>query len=257
MSGGQTPSRTIGHQPDVAALQRMRGLLSARRAHAPNRRMSSVESIQQLPAGVRTADIVDAMGRLHRHHCHILDLASPTPDRVLFGPAVTISYFPTCNEALDPQKYNFANLFYEAVGADPEGKVLVLAGNGHPDTSLGGGTKLSRVNNLEMSGVLADGRLRDFEVLSKYEFATYCRGEATRWGGDVVTPFQVNVPVIVSRVGIFPGDYVYADSSGAVVVPESQIGEVLEGAHRVTEEEAGYLADIETEDPDSPPWDTR
>jgi hypothetical protein len=33
----------------------------------------------------------DAMGRLHRHRCHLLDLVTPTPGRTLFGPAVTIS----------------------------------------------------------------------------------------------------------------------------------------------------------------------
>jgi regulator of RNase E activity RraA len=77
------------------------------------------------------------MGRLHRHRCHILDLVTPTPGRVLFGPAVTISYFPSCTAALDPQRYNLANLFYEAVGDDPEGKVLVLASNGYVDVSMG------------------------------------------------------------------------------------------------------------------------
>ena len=66
--------------------------------------------------GLKCADLVDAMGRMHRHRCHILDLVSPTPGRILFGPVVTISYFPSCSAALDPEHYNFANLFYEAVG---------------------------------------------------------------------------------------------------------------------------------------------
>ena len=69
--------------------------------------------------GLKTADIVDAMGRLHWRRCHLLDLVSPTPGRVLFGPAVTISYFPSCSAGLDPDKYNLANLFYEAVGDKP------------------------------------------------------------------------------------------------------------------------------------------
>jgi hypothetical protein len=42
--------------------------------------------------GLKCADLVDAMGRMHRHRCHILDLVSPTPGRTLFGQAVTISY---------------------------------------------------------------------------------------------------------------------------------------------------------------------
>jgi hypothetical protein len=74
--------------------------------------------------GLKCADLVDAMGRMHRHRCHILDLVSPTPERILFGPAVTNSYFPSCSAALDPEHYNLANLFYEAVGDDPAGKVM-------------------------------------------------------------------------------------------------------------------------------------
>ena len=96
--------------------------------------------------GLKCADLVDAMGRMHRHRCHILDLVSPTPGRILFGPAVTISYFPSCAASLDPERYNLANLFYEAVGDDPAGKVVVLASNGYTDTSMGGGTKLLRLH---------------------------------------------------------------------------------------------------------------
>lgn len=77
------------------------------------------------------------MGRFHRHRCHILDLVSPTPGRVLFGPAVTISCFPSCSVGLDPDEYNFGNLCFEAVGDDPEGKVVVLASNGYVDSSVG------------------------------------------------------------------------------------------------------------------------
>jgi hypothetical protein len=32
----------------------------------------------------------------------------------------------------------------------------------------------------------------------------YCSGEATRWGEGEVTPFQANVPVVVSGVGVTP-----------------------------------------------------
>ena len=183
--------------------------------------------------GLKCADLVDAMGRMHRHRCHILDLVSPTPDRVLFGPAVTISYFPSCSAALDPEHHNFANLFYEAVGDDSAGKVIVLASNGYTDISMGGGTKLLRLHEHGCAGVLTDGRLRDFDELARYDFASYCSGEATRWGGDSVTPFQANVPVVLQGVGVMPGSYVFADSSGAVVIPEAQIDEVLAEAHTV------------------------
>lgn len=198
-------------------------------------------------AGLKCADLVDGMGRLHRHRCHIHDLVTPTPGRVLFGPAVTISYFPSCAAGMDPAKYNLANLFYEAVGDDPKGKVVVLASNGYTDVSMGGGTKLMRLQEHGCAGVLTDGRLRDFDELARYDFAAYCSGEATHWGGDQVTPALANVPVVVDRVGVMPGQYVFADSSGAVVIPEGQVEEVLAEARKVEAEDAGYRDEIARE----------
>lgn len=202
-----------------------------------------------IPDEITTADLVDAMGRLHRHRCHILDLVTPTPGRRLFGPAVTISYFPTCNAELDPSTYNFADVFYRAVEGDSQGKVLVLASNGYPDTSLGGGTKLARVQKMGMAGVLTDGRLRDFDELSRYDFATYCGGEATRWGGDSVTPYQANVPVVLSQVGVHPNDFVFADGSGAVVIPDGHFAQVIDEAMRINEEDRASLDTISQESP--------
>jgi 4-hydroxy-4-methyl-2-oxoglutarate aldolase len=92
---------------------------------------------------------------------------------VLFGSAVTISFFPSCSAALDPVRYNLANLFYEAVGDEPAGKVIVLASNGYTDTSMGVGTKL-RLHQNGCAGVLTDGRLRDFDELARYDSAAYC-----------------------------------------------------------------------------------
>jgi 4-hydroxy-4-methyl-2-oxoglutarate aldolase len=214
--------------------------LKARSGDAGGRGSLSVE-------GLKAADLVDAMGRLHRHRCHILDLVSPTPGRVLFGPAVTISYFPSCSAALDPDRYNLANLFYEAVGDEPEGKVVVLASNGYTDASMGGGTKLSRLQHHRCAGVLTDGRLRDFDELSTYDFAAYCSGEATKWGGGEVTPFQANVPVVVSGVGVIPGQYVFADGSGAVVIPDGQVEQVIAGARAVEAEDDKYRSQIQQE----------
>ena len=112
---------------------------------------------------------------------------------------------------------------------------------------MGGGTKLSRLHEHGCAGVLTDGRLRDFDTLAGYDFAAYCAGEATKWGGGEVTPFQANVPVVLKGVGIMPGQYVFADSSGAVVFPVGQLDEVIEGARAVQAENAEDRQDIERE----------
>jgi regulator of RNase E activity RraA len=63
--------------------------------------------------------------------------------------------------------------------------------------------------------------------------------------------------VIIQGVGIHPGDYVYADQSGAAVIPASEVQEVLEGARAVVEEDVGYVEQIRDEAPGSPPQDVR
>ncbi|MCZ4521051.1 RraA family protein [Rhodococcus ruber] len=193
------------------------------------------------------ADLVDALGRRHRHRAHILGLKSPTPGRILFGPAATIAYFPSCAARSGVTVSNFRSLFREAVGDEPGGKVLVLGANGYPDVSVGGGTKLGRVHHYGLAGVLTDGRLRDFAELRSYDFAAYCAGEAVEAGGALITPRHSNVPVVLHGVGIMPGDYVFADGSGAVVIPGTEIDEILCGAVEVKREDAEFRKQIAQE----------
>lgn len=194
------------------------------------------------------ASLVDAMGRLHGHRAHLLPLVSPDPARSLFGPAVTISYLPARDD-LAQSELGFASLFYEAIAGEPAGKVLVLSSGGYPDASHGGGTKLSRLDHHGLAGVLADGRLRDFDQLRDYRFSTWCRGEATRWGGDTVMPFAANVAVEVGGVCVTPGDYVYADATGGVVIPAGSLTRVIDEAQRIEAEDTRAAAQIHGEDP--------
>jgi regulator of RNase E activity RraA len=197
---------------------------------------------------VRTASVIDAMGRRFRHRAYILDLMTPTPGKVLFGPALTIAFLPYREDLYDPKR-NFGSLFYQAIQQEPEKKVLVMATNGHPDISIGGGTKFSRLQYHDMAGILTDGRIRDFDRLREYDFVTFCRGEAVRWGGDTIMPYQVNVPVNVAGVTVVPGDYVYADDSGAAIVPASVLEAVLEEAVRIEEADARSIERLRDEDP--------
>ena len=197
-------------------------------------------------AELGSAALVDAMGRIHAHRAHILALASPDPTRPLFGPAVTIAFLPYRDDLAETE-LGFAHLFYEAIGRNPKGRVLVLSSGGYPDASHSGGTKLSRVQNNRLAGVLTDGRLRDFNELRRYDFATWCRGEATRWGGETVMPYAANIAVEVGGVLVTPGDYVYADSAGAVVIPARSLDRVLDEASKIDAEDRESLEQIRNE----------
>jgi len=200
--------------------------------------------------GLGVADVVDAMAMAFQHRAHIIRLDSPDPDRVLFGPAVTIGFLPVRKDLMDPEKHSLGPAFYRAIGDDdPAGKVLVMASNGHPHASLGGGTKLSRLQNHKLAGLLCDGTVRDFEELQTYDFAVYCKGETARAGGNEIQPYLTDVPVCVDGVTIVPGDYVFAKGSTAVVLPAESVQSILTKAQQIVQKLNKMKAALVNEDP--------
>ena len=125
-----------------------------------------------------------------------------------------------------------------------------MSSSGHYDTSVAGGTKLSRLENHGLQGVLTDGHLRDFAELGQYAFASWCTGEAVRWGGDVHMPCEeVNVPVALKNIVVVPGDYVFVDRCAAVVIPEADVEWVLDEAIRTEEADERSIDEIRRENP--------
>lgn len=211
--------------------------------------MSIPDDLRAIAAEVSCSAICDAMMRRHAHRAHVEDLVSPAPERWLLGPAVTMQFLPLRADRLEPERHDFAPMLLEALaGEDPEGRVLVAASWGHPDQPLAGGKKLSRLANLRMAGIVADARLRDFDEVAAMGLAAWCRGETVRQGGDAIMPFAANVPVALAGVTVFPGDWVYADASGAVIVPAGDLREILEEAARIEERDAEIVARMRAED---------
>ncbi len=205
---------------------------------------------REMIEGLGVADAVDAMMMTFQHRAHVIHLDSPDPRRVLFGPAVTIGYMPVRKDLMDPEAHSLGPAFYRAIGdEDPTGKVLVMASNGYAHASLGGGTKLSRVQNHKMAGILCDGQLRDYEELNSYDFAVYCKGETVRAGGNEIQPYLTNVPVCVDGVTVVPGDYVFAQGSTAVVVPADSVEAILKKGRGIMAKMDRVKESLVNEDP--------
>jgi len=205
---------------------------------------------KELIEGLGVADVVDAMMMTIQHRAHAIHLDSPDPRRVLFGPAVTIGYMPVRKDLMDPEKHSLGPAFYRAIGdEDPTGKVLVMASNGYAHASLGGGTKLSRLRNHKMAGILCDGRLRDYEELNSYDFAVYCKGETVRGGGNEIQPYLTNVPVCVDGITVVPGDYVFAQGSTAVIIPAGSAEAILKKSRGIMEKMDRVKESLMNEDP--------
>jgi regulator of RNase E activity RraA len=211
--------------------------------------VSVPDDLRALAERVSCSAICDAMMRRHAHRAHVIDLVGPAPERRLLGPAVTMQFLPLRADLVDAARHDFGALLDEAVaGLDPAGSVLVAASWGHPDQPIAGGKKLSRLANLGFAGLVADARLRDFAEVLELGLAAWCRGETVRQGGEAIMPWAVGVPVVVGGVTVVPGDQIYADASGVVVIPAGDLRKILEEAARIEERDAAEVARMRERD---------
>lgn len=210
--------------------------------------MTNHAELRAVAQRVSCSAICDAMMRRHAHRAHISDLVSPAPDRWLLGEAVTMQFLPLRADLIDPARHDFSPLLDEAAGDAPAGKVLVVSCGGYPAQPIAGGKKLSRLANLGMAGVVSDARLRDFAEVMDLGLAAWVSGETVRQGGETIMPFAANVPVQVGGVTVVPGDWIYADASGAVVVPAADLAGILEEAARIEERDAAAVERMRAED---------
>lgn len=139
---------------------------------------------------------------------------------------------------------NFARYFYEAIGDDAEGAVLVLDSSSQHDVSIGGGAKFSRLHNHRLAGLITDARIRDFDELAAFDPVFYCSGETVRVGETNVMPVAANVPVSLYGTTVLPGDYIYAGPSGVVVIPSGHIEQILKSAPELDAEDKAVLSII-------------
>lgn len=193
---------------------------------------------------VTSASLCDAMAARFDHRAHVIDLVSPSPGVIIFGPAATMSFMPNRRDVHSGEVDRFEALLDESTQGDAEGRVLVMGSSGHPDEALAGGKKVARIEAAGFAGLLADGRLRDMEEIAEFELGSYCWGETVRAAGDRVTPYAANVPVVVDTLTVMPGDWVFADTAGAVVIPAVAVSDIVDEAVRIEERDAATVKKI-------------
>lgn len=143
----------------------------------------------------------------------------------------------------------------EAVGRAVPGDVVVIDGGGAVECALWGGM-LSRLG-LErgFAGVVVDGAVRDLDEIEELGFPAFAVTSIPT-PPRREQPGEIGVPITCGGVEVRPGDLVYGDRDGVVVVPQELHETILAGAQAraaVDEEAYASLADVETVVVESPP----
>lgn len=199
---------------------------------------------------VSSASLCDAMDELFDHRSYVRDLISPTPGRVLFGPASTIRFVPVREDAKDEEIHSFQRLFYEAVPEPREAQVLVLDTSGHFDHAIVGANKATRLASHDLAGMVADCRFRDVDEIAKMDLSCWCRGTSPKAGSSELMAVGANVPAVIGDTTIVPGDWLYVDDAGLVAIPDDELDDVLDRAVEIEAEDEQKAQRIRNEDPE-------
>ncbi|MCL6564046.1 MAG: RraA family protein [Firmicutes bacterium] len=130
------------------------------------------------------------------------------------------------------------HLGVQAIMQAHPGDVIVVDHGGRLDVSAWGGLLALSAKTRGVRGVVVDGACRDLDEYRALGFPVFARGGVPITARGRIMQEAVNVEVECAGVAVAPGDWVVADGSGVVFIPQARAEEVVAAAERIASREA-------------------
>ncbi len=135
---------------------------------------------------------------------------------------------------IDPNPYE---LELEAVDTCQEGDIFIAAASGSCKSGIWGELLSTAARNSGCEGAIIDGCVRDIDKIQEMGFTVFAKGKSIYDSQNRQTVIDLDVPVRIGGVLFHPGDLVFCDQDGVVVIPQEIEAEVIEKAmQKVTAE---------------------
>lgn len=187
----------------------------------------NIEEIKQRFFALNTAQICDSSSEIRVMHHRIHSLNA---DIKMAGIALTVKSngnFETVLQAL-----------YEA----KENDVLVIDGN-NSKGALAGDIFASEAKRKNLGGIVIDGFCRDIEGIRQTSFPIFANGVCPKLATAENTG-AIQTSIICGEVNVFPGDIIFGDENGVIVVKQNNVAKVLADAAAIAEKEKQILKKI-------------
>ena len=188
-------------------------------------------------ADLGTGPISDAMEAMKLRRTVIIGMQFMGPESTasLVGPAFTVrqgfkarSVSHDDNRARHPEAVN--------VLAQP-GDVVVVDNDGRTDIGMFGENLAMRAKSRGIAGFIVHGAVRDREAIRRLGFTIVSRGASpvsSKWELETI---EMNEPIAIDGVRIRPGDVLYADADGVIVLPKEDCLAIFDRAEEIKRSE--------------------
>jgi len=189
------------------------------------------ESLRQRLLALDSCALSDAMDSVALPAA-VTGLCPLSVRRRIVGQALTVRLSPD-----RPAGGSARHLGTTAIEAAGGGEIIVIEHSSGVECAGWGGVLSTGAQLRGVCGVVSDGLVRDIDEAIALDFPIYGLGATARTARDRVWEHSTNQPVRIGAASVEPGDWVLADSSGVVFVPQARAEEIIERATRVMQRE--------------------
>lgn len=191
-------------------------------------------------------DVLDKLGYLHQFLPP--DLKPLDPKMVIFGKAMPVIEADVYQEQSAQSRNSFLNkpfgIMFEALDSLKEDEVYICTG-ASLRYALWGGLMSTRAMKLKAAGAVVHGYSRDTHEVLRLGFPLFSVGAYAQDQGPRGKVIDYRVPIELGGVNINPGDIVFGDRDGVVIVPQELEETVFTGAIEKARAEKRVLKALE------------
>ena len=183
-------------------------------------------TLAMMRTSLYSAVVCDALDQLgYRNQAPRIQLRPYTATGLLVGRAKTTLWVDMAHVDAEPYALELA-----AVDGCQADDVMVAAASGSLRSGIWGELLTTAAANRGCVGAVIDGAIRDVSKIRDLNFPVFARGCSPYDSQNRQRVVDVDVAVELDGVAIQPGDLIFADEDGVVVVPQAVEHEAIAGA---------------------------
>ena len=145
----------------------------------------------------------------------------------LIGPAYTVQYKSYTNAC---ENFRSASDYIDNV---PTASVIVIDNDSRVDCTVWGGILTQAARLKGISGTIVNGAVRDAHQIQDAHYPVFCLDQYMRSGKNRVYKSQEQCPLMINGVTIYPGDIIFADDHGVLVIPIQRLDDIIDKAQNI------------------------